>query len=140
MADALHSDRLRDLRRLVAEPAAPAAAAEEDEYRAFASGRVSNRPQVSVTFAHKDGRAKTIAYSHFYCLDVENPNLGCVVEFTRHRVTLRGRNLAELARLLGDHKVREVRETDELHALTLATDAPVVTAVEVFDKRDEGGW
>jgi hypothetical protein len=133
------AERLKEVRRQLTEPAA-AADGGDDEYRAFASGRVGNRPQVSVTFSKKDGRGKTLAYSHLYCLDVENPNLGCVAEFTRHRVTLKGRNLAELVRLLGDHKAREVRETDELHALALPPDAPVVTSIEVLDKRDGEEW
>lgn len=130
-----YAERLKEVRRQLNEPAA-ADAGGEDEYRAYASGRVGNRPQISLTLTKKDGRGKTLSYSHFYCLDFDNPNLGCVVEFTRHRVTLKGRNLAELVRLLGDHKAREIQETDELHAMTLGPAAPVVTSIEVLDKRD----
>jgi hypothetical protein len=140
MSDAgVFAEKLKEVRRHLAEPVIPVAA-EEGEYRAYASGRVGNRPQVSVTFRGKDGLGKTLAYCHLYSLDDENPNLGATLEFTRHRVVVKGRNLTELVRLLGDHKVREVQETDEMHALTLAPEAPVVTTVQVLDKRDGAEW
>lgn len=137
----IYTERLKEVRRQLAEPVIPVAAEEDGEYRAFAGGRIGGRSQMSVTFTRKDGRQITLAYCHLYCVTVDDsPNLGCTAEFTRHRVVLKGRNLAELVRLLGDHKVREIQETDDLHALTYAPDAPVVTAVEVLDKRDGEGW
>ncbi|AWM40156.1 hypothetical protein GobsT_14070 [Gemmata obscuriglobus] len=135
MSEAKFGERVKDVRRILAEVAPGAAPVEDDEPRPFACGRVGHRAQIAVTFARKDGRAKTLAYSHLYCLDTDNPNLGCVLEFTRHRVTVQGRNLAELVRLLGDHKVREVCQTDEMHALALGPNVPVVTTLEVRGKR-----
>ena len=93
-----------------------------------------------MTFRLKNGRGKTLAYSHLDAIDDDNPNLGCAIEFTRHRVILKGRNLAELVRLLGVHKVREVVEVDEIHSLTHSPDAPVVTAIEVQEKREREEW
>ena len=136
MSEAKFGERVKDVRRILAEAAPAPAAAEDDEPRAFACGRVGTRPQISVTFARKDGRGKTLAYSHLYALDTDNPNLGCVLEFTRHRVVLQGRNLTDLVRLLGDHKVREVSQIDEVHALALAPSVPVVTSIEIVGKRD----
>lgn len=124
--------------RALASPASAASAARgDDEYAAFAGGRVSTRPLAMVTFRTAAGAGLTLAYSHLYGLADDGPEAGFTLEFTRHYVAVRGRHLGRLFRLLGEHRVREVRAADPLHAQLLPADEPVVTALEVRPKNEE---
>lgn len=112
------------------------AGGEEPEYTACSFGRVGLKPQVSVTFRKADGTGVNLSYSHYYAVTDENPNIGFVVEFTRHTVSVEGRNLERLYRLICDHKAREVCEIDPILANTMPSDDPVVTGLTVTAKRE----
>ncbi len=130
MTDALsYADRLKHIAKAETFPEA-----HEEEYRAFAFGRVSNKPQISVTFRLLDAKGYNFAYSHYYALIDDHPNSAFEVEFTRHIVIIKGRNLETLHRLLCDHKVREVVQSDPLQAKLLPEEVPVVTHMEVRKK------
>lgn len=112
----------------------------EAEYQAFAFGRVGNKPQISVTFRLVNAKGYNFAYSHYYGIVDNHPNISFSIEFTRHVVMIEGRNLEMLHRFLCDHKVREVHQVDELEAKVLPEGVPVVTKMEVRVKTaDEGG-
>ncbi len=134
MNDALsYSERLKALGR--PKPTLPDSPIEEGagegEYQAFGFGRVGNKPQISVTFRLVNAKGYNFAYSHYYGIVDDHPNVSFTVEFTRHLVMIEGRNLEMLHRLLCDHKVREVRQVDELEAKMLPEEVPVVTRIEV---------
>ena len=116
---------------------APPAAAEDDEYTAFAGGRVGVKPQQSVTFRTAAGAGLTLAYAHLYAVADDGPEAGFTLEFTRHTVEVRGRNLARLHRLLGDHRAREVRACDPLHGQLVPDGQPVVTGLDIRSKSEE---
>lgn len=109
----------------------------EAEYQAFAFGRVGNKPQISVTFRLINAKGYNFAYSHYYGIVDDHPNVSFSIEFTRHVVLIAGRNLEMLHRLLCDHKVREVRQVDELEAKVLPDGVPVVTHMEIRKKTSE---
>ena len=108
-----HLERLRKL-------ATPGAASlppgePDDEYEAFASGRLGTKPQLTLVFRTASGTSHGFAYAHLYTLDY-NPSVGIVLKFTQHQVTLLGRHLDELFRYLCLHRIQTVQEFDPLHA------------------------
>ena len=104
---------------------------EELELAAYASGRIGNKPQLTITFRKVDGSSASFAYSHLYALTAETESGGFTAEFSQHTVTIHGRNLAHLHRLLCDHKVNLVQETSPTQALAIAEHLPVVTGMWV---------
>ncbi len=130
MSDSLsYSDRVKSLGK--PKPVEAEAEDSEDEYQAFGFGRVGNKPQISVTFRLVNAKGYNFAYSHYYGIVDDHPNVSFAIEFTRHVVMIEGRNLETLHRLLCDHKVREVHQMDELEAKVLPDEVPVVTKIEV---------
>ena len=123
------------MERLRAAGQTATAGVEEQEYTACSFGRVGLKPQVSVTFRKANGSGINLSYSHYYGVTDENPNVGFVVEFTRHTVTVEGRNLERLYRLICDQKGREVCEIDPILAPTMPAGEPVVTRLVVREKR-----
>lgn len=131
MADTtLFKERLKSAGR-----PAPSESDGEEEYTACSFGRVGIRPQIAITFRKANGSGRSFAYSHLYAVSDENPNLGFIVEFTRHTVTVHGRNLLRIYKLVCDHKARELLETDEIHALLLAESEPVITRIDVREEK-----
>ena len=127
-----HLDRLR---RLTAPGTPPPDEDGDDEYTAFAAGRVGGKPQLTVAFRRVNGTVHAFAYAHLYAVEYD-PSAGIALTFTRHRVTLAGRHLGDLFRLFCAHRVQAVQETDPLHADSLPDDAPVVTALHVAPAPD----
>lgn len=128
---------LQTLLRAAARPRPGPPADADDEYSAFAGGRVGVRPQQSVTFRTAAGAGLTLAYAHLYGIADDGPEGGFTLEFTRHWVAVRGRHLSRLHRLLGDHRVREVRACDPLHAQLVSEGEPVVVGLDIRAKRLE---
>ena len=122
---------------LRAAPRPRPAAADEDESAGPAGGRVANKAQLSVTFRTAAGAGLTLAYAHLYGIADDGPEAGFTLEFTRHRVTVRGRHLGRLHRLLGDHRVREVRACDPLHARLVPDGEPVITGLEIYQQAND---
>lgn len=130
-----YAERLKSLTK--AQQPASEPVKEEGEYQTFAFGRVCNKPQISVTFRQLRAKGYNFAYSHYYSVVDDHPNSAFEVEFTRHVVHIKGRNLETLHRLLCDHKVREVVQSDALQAKLLPEGTPVVTHMEVRKKSGE---
>ncbi len=104
---------------------------DELELAAYASGRVGNKPQLTVTFRKVDGSSYSFAYSHLYAISAETEAGGFTVEFSNHTVTIHGRNLTQLHRLLCDHKVNVIQETSPTQAMAVEEHQPVVTGMFV---------
>ena len=85
-----------------------AASEEARAFRVFQAGqaRFANR----VGFRFKDGRMKSLPYSHL--IETEyNPDMGGIIlDYAGHRVTLIGRNLIELYTHFEEEDVGEVTE------------------------------
>jgi hypothetical protein len=68
-------------------------------------GRFSDR----LGFRFRDGRMKSLPYS--YLLETEfNPDVGIILDYAGHRVTLYGRNLKDLYLSIEDEEVGEITE------------------------------
>ena len=105
---------------------------EEREYTAYANGRIGLRPQLTVTFRQVDGSSHSFAYSHLYSVAADSEAGGFIVEFSQHKVTIQGRNLAQLFRYICDHKVHTIQGTSPSQMLALTDEQPVVTLIRVL--------
>lgn len=112
-------------------PLSQSAAEVEEEITSYASGRIGNKPQLTVTFRQVDGSSQAFAYSHLYSVAADAESGSFAVEFSQHVVLILGRNLAHLHRLLCDHKVHTVQELSPTQAMALPEQQPVVTSVRV---------
>jgi len=113
----------------------PISSDDEDESRdlsPYASGRIGTRPLLTVTFRKVDGSSHSFAYSHLYAITADSESGGFVAEFSQHTVTIHGRNLSHLHRLLCDHKAHTVQETSATQALGIEESQPVVTGMFVM--------
>jgi hypothetical protein len=107
----------------------------EEEYSAFAFGRVGSKPQLTLRIRQVSGTTRGFVYAHLYTLDHE-PSLGIILRFSQHRIVIQGRNLEEMFRYLSQFRVDLIQVTDPLHASTLADTVPVVTSVEIVAVRE----
>jgi len=113
-------------------PTANAAPADgEDDYTAFAHGRISSRPQLTLAFRLADGTAKAFAYGWFYGVEATDPDRCFTLDFTHNKIKVEGRNLENLFRLICQHRVAEVRQADRSQSFQVAADAPIVQTVEI---------
>jgi hypothetical protein len=74
-------------------------------YRPFANRAIGSR----LAFRLADGRSKFLQYSHLNETEL-NPDVGIILEFVGHRVTLTGRNLDQLHAELESEAVGEITE------------------------------
>ena len=114
-------------------PSSPNGAAEEDsesDYSAYAHGRISRLPQLTLIFRLADGSAQAFAYAYFYAAEAVDPAHGFTLDFSQNKVKLQGRNLETLFRLICQHRASEVREADRSQSFEVAEDAPVVERIE----------
>ena len=102
----------------------------DDEYVAFAHGRIGNRPQVSVTFRKADGSGKSFSYSYLYCVSFDDPNTGFIAEFSQTKIIVHGKNLSSLVRLISQHRVVEIIEAGRSHGLDVDDGEPVVERIQ----------
>lgn len=127
---------LERLKRIAVQPAPAEPADGDDEYAAFAAGRVGTKPQLTLVLRRVSGTCRAFAYAHLYAVEYD-PSVGIILHFSRHRAALTGRHLGGLFRYLCDHRVQTVQEVDALHAETLPAAAPVVTGIEVVAVRED---
>ena len=112
----------------------PISSVDEDDERditAYANGRIGTKPQLTVTFRKVDGSSHSFAYSHLYRIETATENGGFTAEFSHHTVTVQGRNLTHLHRLLCHHKVHTIQETSATQAMGIDENQPVVTGMYV---------
>jgi hypothetical protein len=103
----------------------------DDDYTAYAHGRISRHPQLTLAFRLADGTARGFAYSWFYGVEATEPDRCFTLDFTHHKVKVEGRNLENLFRLICQHRVAEVRQADRSQSFQVAADAPIVQSVEI---------
>jgi hypothetical protein len=125
---------LERLKRIASQPTPVEPADEDDEYAAFAAGRVGVKPQLTLVLRRVSGSCHAFAYAHLYRTEYD-PSVGIILHFSQHRVALTGRHLDGLFRYLCDHRVQTVQEVDPLHAETTPADTAVVTGIEVMTVR-----
>jgi len=119
-------------------PSAPASAgriSEEEEYVAFANGRLGTRAQLMIVFQKADGSLKAFSYTHLCGVESDNPSTGFTVIFTSaKKVLVRGRNLQRLFQLLCLHKVAEVVEASRHEQLQSNPDLLLVESIQFADE------
>src|SRR5437762_2318815 len=108
---------------------------EDQEYVAFANGRVGARPQLVLIFHKADGSATALSYAHLYSVTADDPATGFVAEFTQTKVTIKGRNLEPLFRFVCQHRAWEVNEAQRNQALEASAENSVVERIEFADER-----
>lgn len=107
----------------------------EADQRPFASGRVGDRPQVTLCFRKKSGYVRGFSYLHFCGIESEDPAQGFAIEFSQWRITVTGHNLEPLFRMVCQHRVAEIRESDRGQASSVADQDTVVDRIDFRDGR-----
>lgn len=114
--DARSITDLLQLRPKFAEIAKPASAdsddTSEDEYVAFARGRIGRRPQMMITFVKCSGEVEVLAYSRLTRIRSENPDRGFTLTFGEAEVCIEGEQLTPLFHYVREHRAVEVVEAD----------------------------
>lgn len=104
---------------------------EEQEYVAFANGRIGNRPQLALMFYKADGSVKAYAYSHLFSIESSNPTVGFTVQFTgAKKVVVSGRNLQRLFQMVCEHRAITIVEAGRGDQLQVSPGSPIVELVE----------
>jgi hypothetical protein len=103
----------------------------DEEYVAFANGRLGNRAQLSVIFRFANGRALGLSYLHLFSVQSDDPSRGCTVQFSPATVIqIQGQNLERLFESLCCHRAAEIVEVPR-HATLLAGSGPIVESIQV---------
>jgi hypothetical protein len=115
---------------VAAEAARPALEPEAAEERSYANGRVGNRAQVTLVFRKKNGSVRGFSYVHFFAIESDNPAEGFAIEFSQVRVTISGRNLEPLFRLVCAHRIAEICEVESSSLFKTGEHEPVVERID----------
>lgn len=131
--------RLADLRRGAAPPAAAAeeVETEADEVEELPGGSVAfarllspRRPELMLELRRKSGDALALGYAYLVSIGFKRSE-GLVLEFTGHRVKVKGRNLQALFRGLVQQRVAFIQELDQMAEAALEETATTVTEISV---------
>lgn len=126
------SPTLRNLlERVEREPVVAPNNEEQPEYTAYAQGRISRHPQLSLMFRWADGSVRAFAYAYFCGAESSEPARGFVLDFSPHKIKISGRNLELLLRLVCEHHVAEIRQAERGQVFALAVDAAVIESIEI---------
>lgn len=117
--------------KLVPPSDSPSDSEPETDYQAYAQGRVSRRPQLTLIIRQPDGSARAFAYSYLYSIESSEPGSGFTLDFSQHKVKVEGRNLQILFRYLCQHRVAEIRVASRTQCFEIGDEEPVVERVEV---------
>jgi hypothetical protein len=104
------------------------ASTKDEEYQAYAKGRVGNKAQLTLIFRKADGSVRAFTYTHLFSIVAQDSATGFEVTFSRERITIKGHNLAELFRFLCEHRVSEIAEADRSEALS-TNGEPIVETI-----------
>ena len=128
------SDDRKTLVERYARPAATGAVnateiPDSDDYQASAPVSANRPPEPMLEFRFKPGNVLALSYPLLISAAL-NPSTGIVLEFTSHRVTLRGRNLRSVFQAIRTHRVPYVQELPgSLDGLP--DDAVVISEIQV---------
>lgn len=103
----------------------------DSDYQAYAQGRVSRRPQLTLVIRQPDGSARAFAYSYLYGIESSEPGTEFTLDFSQNKVKIEGRNLQILFRYLCQHRVAEIRVASRTQCFEISDDEPVVLRVQV---------
>ena len=115
--------------RVSAEEAHADDPADDEEYKAFAHGRVGTRPQRTVLFRKCDGEEEGFAYAQFSRIRTTDRGREFTVEFAGVQVKVEGRNLGKLFAFLCAQRVPEIVEAARATALSLPDSEAVVESI-----------
>lgn len=104
---------------------------QEADYSAYAQGRISRHPQLTLVVRQADGSARAFSYAYFYGAETEDPALGFTLQFAQHQVRTQGRNLQILFRLICQHRVAEIRVASLGQVFGMEAEDPLVEKVEI---------
>jgi hypothetical protein len=80
--------------------------------------------EIGIEFAWLDGRLMTVEYGHLVYTSLEADGTA-VIQFSRLRFSLAGRNLAPLLRRAKDHRLGRIAEVLEVHDAVLPEESAV---------------
>jgi hypothetical protein len=83
-----------------------------------------NYLEIGIEFAWLDGRLMTVEYGHLVYTSLEADG-SAVIQFSRLRFCLTGRNLAPLLRRAKDHRLARIAEVLEVHDAVLPEESAV---------------
>jgi len=110
-------------------PLAPAAEPKA-EYEPFASGRIGNKPQLTLVFRKANGTVRGFSYSFFYSVESDDPADGFTIDFTHDKLEVVGRNLKRLFHLVCEHRAAEIVEAGRNELLQTPENDPVVEQID----------
>ena len=111
--------------------APPPAKEPDEEYEPFASGRIGNRPQLTLVFRKADHSVHALAYSYLYSITSDNPGMGFALDFTHAKVEIKGRNLERLFQLVCQHRAMEIIEAGRSDDFVTPASEPLVARIEI---------
>lgn len=122
-------------RRLPPEAPAPApnTAPEQEEYEAYAHGRIANRPQLMLVLRQADGAIRAFPYAYLSLIESDDPANGFTLHFPPHRIRITGRNLTRLFQLICQHRAAEITEVGQTSSFT-ADDCNAVVRVILVNR------
>ena len=93
-------------------------------YRELSDSRYGNR----LSFQFANGNRKSLPYTHM--IETEyNGDVGVILTYVGHRVTIMGRNLFELNLRLEEENVGEIHERHDYHGLQVDENEPYVDRI-----------
>ena len=100
----------------------------DDDYVAFARGRVGLRPHMMLTFRKCSGEVEALPYSMLIRICSNDADKGFTLHFGSQTVIVEGHGLTQLFRYLCEYRAVETVESDRTAALD-GTAKSVVTAI-----------
>lgn len=95
-----------------AKPARTETEATEQDYSAFARGRVGRRPQMMLAFQKCTGEVEVFAYSTLRRIQSRDPDRGFAINFGDVELTIEGQNLMQLFHYVCEHRAVEIVEAE----------------------------
>lgn len=108
-----------------------------DEYAAFARGRVGTRPQMMICFRKCSGEVNVFAYSLLTRIRSENPDRGFTLTFSETEVRIEGEHLMALFHYLREHRAAEIVEADRTIVIKAEGECVVTRILVVSPKLSE---
>jgi hypothetical protein len=105
---------------------------EEDvDYKAFAFGRVSLRPQLMIEFCKADGYHLVLPYADLRLISSPDPDQEFALEFTGRKVAISGLNLSSCFRYLRENRVAILMEAEPAVVMDQSDDEPVIARIVI---------
>ena len=106
----------------------------DNDYTAFAHGRISRHPQMMLAFHKASGEIEAFPYSLLTRLHTDDPSTNITLHFGSTVVTIHGQNLTRLFTHLCHHRAATITQSDRTAAFSNENDC-VVTEIRVISPR-----